>query len=176
LLGNAELLKSEIELGMTAPQMVMFSAYHDLNDTWAIMVNVGWQDWSEFGKVDVLVSSPDTGSLLAVHDYEDTWHVAAGVQYRATDFWLLSAGVAYDSSLLDDDDRSLDLPLGENWRFGAGAQYHWKENISLGLAYELLWLGDLPADVNRGALSGRVSGEFSDAHTHFIHASLNWRF
>jgi long-chain fatty acid transport protein len=85
LLGNAGLLKSEIELGMTAPQMVMFSAYHDLNDTWAIMGNFSWQDWSEFGKVDVLVSSPDTGSLLAVHDYEDTWHVAAGVQYRASD-------------------------------------------------------------------------------------------
>jgi long-chain fatty acid transport protein len=176
LLGNAGLLKSEIELGMTAPQMVMFSAYHDLNDTWAIMGNFSWQDWSEFGKVDVLVSSPDTGSLLAVHDYEDTWHVAAGVQYRASDFLLLSTGVAYDSALFDDDDRSLDLPLGESWRFGAGAQYQWKENIALGLAYELLWLGDLPADVNRGSLSGRVSGEFSDTHTHFAHASLNWRF
>lgn len=176
LLGNTGLLEKEIELGMTAPQMVMFSAYHNLNEQWAIMANVGWQDWSEFGKVDVMVSASDPASFLAVHEYEDTWHVAAGAQYRASDSLLFSTGVAYDSSLLDDEDRSLDLPLGESWRFGAGAQYQWKKNITLGLAYELLWSGDLAVDVNRGALSGRVSGEFSDAHTHFLHTSLNWRF
>ena len=31
-------------------QSVMFSAYHQLTDSWAIMGNIGWQDWSDFGK------------------------------------------------------------------------------------------------------------------------------
>jgi len=43
----------ELDLGMTAPDSVMVSAYHELTDKWAVMGNVGWQQWSEFGKVDV---------------------------------------------------------------------------------------------------------------------------
>jgi long-subunit fatty acid transport protein len=36
--------------GITAPQQVMGSAYHRLNDRWAMMGNLGWQDWSEFAE------------------------------------------------------------------------------------------------------------------------------
>ncbi len=32
----------------------MFSVYHEVNDRLALMANLGWQDWSEFGKVDVV--------------------------------------------------------------------------------------------------------------------------
>jgi long-subunit fatty acid transport protein len=41
------------------------------------------------------------------------------------DPWLLSAGIAYDSSMVDDKDRTPDLPTGESWRFGLGARYDW---------------------------------------------------
>jgi long-subunit fatty acid transport protein len=35
-----------------------------------------------------------------------------------SDPWLLSAGIAYDSSMADDEDRTADLPTIEAWRFG----------------------------------------------------------
>jgi long-chain fatty acid transport protein len=176
ILKAAGLLNNELELGMTAPDSVMVSAYHELNDKWAIMGNVGWQQWSEFGKVDVTVRSETTTSLTADRNYDDTWHVAAGAQYQISEPWLLSFGVAYDSSLVDDDDRTPDLPLGESWRFGTGVFYKWKENIDFGAAYEFLWGGDLPIDVERGPLAGRVSGDFADTYMHFINLALNWRF
>ena len=107
------LLDAEIEVEFTMPQAVMLSGYHELNDRWAIMGNLGWQDWSEFGKVGVTVASEDISSLTVDRNYKDTWHVAVGGQYRVADPWLLTAGVAYDSSMVDDDDRTPDLPLGE---------------------------------------------------------------
>jgi long-chain fatty acid transport protein len=140
------------------------------------MGNVGWQQWSEFGKVDVTVSSETSRSLTADRNYDDTWHVAAGAQYRISEPWLWSLGVAYDSSIVEDKDRTPDLPLGEAWRFGTGAQYKWKKNLDLSLAYELLWAGDLPMDVERGPLAGRVSGEYDSVYMHFINLALNWRF
>jgi long-chain fatty acid transport protein len=170
------LLDAEIKIEFTMPQALMFSAYHDLNDRWAIMGNLGWQDWSEFGKVGVAVASEDTSSLTIDRNYKDTWHVAFGAQYRVADPWLLTAGVAYDSSMVDDKDRTPDLPLGEAWRFGLGARYDWSKKLAFGLGYTFLWGGDLDMDINRGPLAGRVSGTYENTSMSFINFYLNWKF
>ena len=158
------------------PQALALSAYHELTDRWAIMGNLGWQDWSEFGEVGVTVASEDTSSLTVDRNYKDTWHAAVGAHYRVAAPWLLTAGVAYDSSMMDDDDRTPDLPLGEQWRFGLGARYDWSEKLALGLGYTFLWGGDLDMDVNRGPLAGRVSGTYENASMSFINFYLNWKF
>ena len=46
ILGNNGLLSAKLELPINAPQAVMLSGYHEINDRWAVMGNVGWQDWS----------------------------------------------------------------------------------------------------------------------------------
>jgi long-chain fatty acid transport protein len=176
LLGSRGLLTSKLDLGMTMPQAVMFSAYHDLTNRLAVMGNLGWQDWSQFGKVDVKVAAEDTTSLTADRNYKDTWHAAFGMQYRVADPWLLSVGIAYDTSMVDDRDRTPDLPIGEQWRFGLGAHYDWSQQLAFGLAYELLWGGNLAMDLNRGPLAGRVEGSYDDAAIHFISFNVNWKF
>ena len=170
------LLDAEIKIEFTMPQALMFSAYHELTDRLALMGNLGWQEWSEFGKVGVAVTSEDTSSLTIDRDYKDTWHVAFGAQYRVAQPWLLTAGVAYDSSMMDDEDRTPDLPLGKMWRFGLGASYDWSESLALGVGYTFLWSGDLDMDVNRGPLAGRVSGTYENTSMSFINFYLNWKF
>ena len=176
ILRSRGLLGANLDLELKMPQAVMFSAYHEITNRFAVMGNLGWQEWSQFGKVDVTVSAEDTTSLTADRNYKDTWHIALGAQYRVAEPWLLSAGMAYDSSMMDDKDRTPDLPVGEAWRFGLGAQYAWSQNLTLSAAYELLWMGDLDMDVNRGPLAGRVSGEYEDAAMHFINFNVAYRF
>jgi long-chain fatty acid transport protein len=53
ILNGSGLAGSEVDIDMTIPQAVMFSAYHQLTDRWAIMGNIGWQEWSAFGKQDL---------------------------------------------------------------------------------------------------------------------------
>jgi len=167
---------AEIEVEFTMPRALMFSAYHELTDRLALMGNLGWQDWSQFGKVGVSVTSEDTSDLTVDRNYKDTWHVALGAQYRVATPWLLTAGISYDSSMMDDKDRTPDLPLGESWRFGLGARYDWSENLAFGTGYTFLWSGDLDMDVNRGPLAGRVSGTYENVSMHFINFYLNWKF
>jgi long-chain fatty acid transport protein len=169
-------LDAEIEVEFTMPRALMFSAYHELGDRLALMGNLGWQDWSQFGKVGVSVTAEDTSNLTFDRNYKDTWHVALGAQYRVAKPWLLTAGVSYDSSMMDDKDRTPDLPLGESWRFGLGARYDWSENLAFGAGYTLLWSGDLDMDVNRGPLAGRLSGTYENVSMHFISLYLNWKF
>ena len=170
------LLDAEIKIEFTMPQALMLSAYHELTDHLAIMGNLGWQDWSQFGKVGVAVTSEDSSSLTIDRDYKDTWHVAFGAQYRVAQPWLLTAGVSYDSSMMDDEDRTPDLPLGETWRFGLGARHDWSKKLAFGLGYTFLWSGDLDMDVNRGPLAGRVSGTYENTSMSFINLYLNWKF
>jgi long-chain fatty acid transport protein len=170
------LLDAKLEIEFTMPQALMLSAYHELNDRLAILGNLGWQDWSEFGKVGVTVASEDTSSLTVDRNYKDTWHVAIGAQYRVAAPWLLTAGIAYDSSMMDDKDRTPDLPLGEAWRFGLGARYDWSENLAFGLGYTFFWSGDLDMDVNRGPLAGKLSGNYENVSMNFINFYLNWKF
>lgn len=176
VLTNHGLLDAKLDLGVTLPQAVMFSVYHELNDRLAIMGNLGWQDWSQFGKVDVSVSSDTSTSLTTDLGYEDTWHVALGAQYRLSSPWLLTGGIAYDSSLLDDDERSPAMPVGENWRFALGTRYTWSPDLAFGAAYELAWGGDLDMDVERGPLAGRVSGTWEDSALHVVSLNADWRF
>jgi long-chain fatty acid transport protein len=171
------LLDAELDLGMEVPQCVMASFYHELAEQWAIMGNVGWQNWKRFGKVDVTVKTDTTTTQLTDdRDYKDTWHVALGAQFRATPDWELSAGLAYDGSPVDDQDRTIDFAVGETYRLGVGAQRWVGDSIRLGGAYELGWSGDLPMDQYLGTGVYRVSGESSKTALHFFALSLEWNF
>lgn len=169
-------LNSRLDLGMREPQAVMVSAFHDLTDRLALLANVGWEQWSRFGKIDVGFVDNTTRSLTTDLDYKDTWHGALGAQYRLSDPWLLSAGVAYDSAMLDDDQRSPALPVGDTWRFALGGQYRWSPKVTLSGAYELAWGGNLPMNVSRGPVAGTVSGEYKDTAIHVLDLTMNYKF
>jgi long-chain fatty acid transport protein len=173
------ILRRELNLGMTVPQSVMLSAYHALSDKWAVMADCGWQDWSQFGYVEAGVEAGAATTLNL--KYQDTWHGAVGAQYRATDQWLLSSGVAFDSSAVTSENRTVTLPMGQAWRFGLGAQYQLSKAVNLGAAYSFMWCGDLSVDQPSSlpvALGGRgrVSGSYDNAWFSFATLNLTWKF
>jgi long-chain fatty acid transport protein len=153
----------------------MGSFVHKLGSPWSLLGNLGWQDWSAFGKVDVQVQSDDPTTLTVDQNFQDTWQAALGAQAANSAGWSFSFGAAYDSSCVDDADRSVTLPLGEAWRLGVGARRKLGDKLDLGLAYEVAWGGTLPVDQTRGPLAGRLAGSFQDTAMHFLSASLHWR-
>ena len=180
ILLNRGAYSNDLDLGVTVPQGVMASFYHELNDQWALLGNFGWQNWSQFGEVEVTLPS-SAASLTTKLNYNDTWHGALGAQYRLSAPWLLSCGVAYDSSMLDDTNRSPALPLGWSWRFGTGVQYELSKTTQLGLAYEYLYSGN-PNLSKSGqlpvAIGGRgdVNGSYSNMSIQFLSANVTWKF
>jgi long-subunit fatty acid transport protein len=82
LLNLSGLTGSKVDIDMTIPQALMLSGYHQLTDSWAIMGNIGWQDWSEFGKQELTLRSTTSTKFTQDLDYDDTWHFALVTQYR----------------------------------------------------------------------------------------------
>jgi len=170
------LTTADIDLSVWVPQMAMLSVYHQLTNQWGIMGDVGWQDWSRFGKVDVSVNSNNPTSLTTDLNFKDTWHFALGAQYQVSQPWLLFFGASYDTSPVKAGDRSVALPMGETYRFGTGTQYKLKEHLLLNFAYEMTWLGTLKVNQTRGPLAGTVAGEYDDAAIHAFQLALQYQF
>jgi long-chain fatty acid transport protein len=168
---------SSVKLDMEIPQAVLASAYHEVTDSLAIMGNIGWQNWSSFGNIDVSIDSDTSTSATQDLGYDDTWHFALGAQYRISRPWLLSIGAAYDTSPADSaKKRTPALPFDRQYRLAAGLQYELNQDVSLGAAYQYLDLGD--ANINRtgGLLRGDLEGQYKKNEIHFIGFNLIWKF
>lgn len=170
------LFTRKLDLGLTVPQQVMLSAYHQLTDRLAIMGNVVCQDWSAFGKPDISVASTDVNNETVDLNYDDTWGVALGLQYAVAEGWLWSVGGGYDSSPMSKGERSPNLPLDRQFRLGTGIQYSFNDNLTAGAAYQYLNGGDADLDVERGPLAGRLEGDYRSFDVHFVALNLSWRF
>ena len=174
LVSNALRRIGKVDLSMTMPQSLILSAFHQISNRWAVMGNIGWQEWSEFGKVDIDASAVNNSkSIIADRSYKDTWNVALGLQYQINEAWRLNTGIAYDTEMVDEDDVTPDLPTGDSWRYGIGATYQYSESVQISAGYELLWYGDIDMKVDRG-LAGEVSGTYEDHAIHFFGFSVNW--
>jgi long-chain fatty acid transport protein len=181
LLGNRGLLNADLKVGIKIPQQVMGSVFSQVTERWAVLGNVGWQDWSEFGEVELGID--DTSNPISVTtdlDFKDTWHVALGAQYRLSDPWRLNFGIAYDSGFQSGDVSPL-LPVDSVWRFGVGAEQQASKTFRWGVAAEYLYGGSLDTDLQGRlpvALGGRgdVVGSYDNIATLFLALYGNWTF
>lgn len=167
-----------LDLGMTVPQSVMVGIYQDINTNWAVMADVGWQDWSQFSEVSIGVNTANPANskdLTSNLHFNDTWHGAIGVDYKYSPDWRFTGGFAYDTSAVNEAQRSVVLPVGQAYRFGLGAFWKMSQTVDLGAAYEFLWTGDISVNQD-SAYRGTVSGSYNDVFFSFFSVNLNWRF
>jgi long-chain fatty acid transport protein len=179
VLRDRGILDADTQIDMHVPQTLTLSLYHQLDEQWALLASANWQDWSRFGEVGVDLDSSKPRSATLDANYQDTWHLSVGAQFRFDPRWLWNVGIGYDSSPVDDDDRSLTVPMTENWRFGTGLTYGLDAQTDLNLSYELVWLGDMSISQEKSLplnAPQRVSGEFDDAWIQALGANATWRF
>ena len=170
------IIGSNVNLNITVPQSIMLSAYHDLNYSWSIMANLGWQQWSKFQRASITLADLNSTSITIKEHYKDTWHAAIGMEWHYNCALTFSGGVAYDSSAIDNSKRPLNFPIGEQWRFGTGARWNYSDNLIFDFCSELQWQGNLKADVNKGILAGHVSGVFKETYAIFINTVITYLF
>lgn len=177
---NAALRRLDVdslELDMSVPQTVLLSVAHDLDSKWKLLGSLGWQDWSEFGDIGVEVDASSAEvSRSADRNYKDTWHASLGAQYQVNPRVRWSVGLGYDSSAVNDRDRTVDNPMGEAWRVATGLNYQIDESLDVHAAYTLVWLGDMEVDQTKSRSGDTLSGTYRNAALHIIGAGATWRF
>lgn len=182
LLQRAAFQNAETSFDFTLPNQVMLSAYQELTPDLAVMADLGWQNWSQFGKIGLSIDTTSAGgselsnSTSVNANFQDTWHTALGVRYRLNPLWSVSAGFAYDSSPVTNSHRSIVMPLDRQYRYALGLQYDWRKNITFGVAYEYMDAGSAPVNQTGGALKGDLQGRFKDDAFNILALNVNWKF
>ncbi|NNL78527.1 MAG: hypothetical protein HKO68_19525 [Desulfobacterales bacterium] len=165
--GGAVNADAGVDTKITLAQFIKVSGYHELNDRWALLGTVGWEDWSAFKDVNI---STDRGSQKIPRDWKDTWKFAAGVHFRPVDKWLLQLGFSYDTSPVDSDDRTPDMPIDRQIRYATGVQYKWSDRLSLGGQFVYADYGKAKID------NDLLKGDYKRNDIFFFAMNANWKF
>lgn len=167
---------AKLNMNQTLPQQVMLSIYQEINERLAVMANFGWQNWRAFGKIGLEIDAPSPVNTTIDSNLRDTYHGAFGLQYKVALNWLWSLGIAYDSAASQYTYRNPVTAFDRQWRYATGIQYALRENITIGLAYELADMGKATMNVQRGPLAGRISGQFPTNLINFVAGNIKWQF
>lgn len=167
--GGAITATIPMSAGIYAPQQFMGSAYHRLNDTWAVMGNLGWQEWSKFASS--ALETNNLGTVTSTLALQDTWHAAVGAQYTLNDKTKLNGGASFDSSMYQNQSQtSFALPAGDTWRVAAGVQYALSPKSDIGFAAEYArWASSSSPNL-------LVSGSYAHPEMYFMSLHYAYRF
>jgi len=169
--GDVKVSGPGIEAGtdtkITLARFIKVSGYHELNDRWALLGTVGWEDWSAFEDVNI---STGQGSQKIPRNWHDTWKFAAGVHFRPVDKWLLQLGFSYDTSPVDSDDRTPDMAIDRQIRYATGVQYKWSDRLSIGGEFVYADYGKAKID------NDLLKGDYKRNDILFFALNANWKF
>jgi long-chain fatty acid transport protein len=172
LVNNITSRLDRIEVDFDYAQLVAVGLAYDVSDRLRLIVDFDWEDWSEFSDNHISIEG---GAVTKDIDrnWDDTWHVGAALIYKADDS-ALTAGVAYDSSPVDDEDRTFDIPIDEQVKFGISYSRHIDKKISYGYGFGYTWLGD--GKIDQTSQGVRVKGEFDTNYFVSIGGNLRYHF
>ena len=150
-----------IDMGTKMPQQVMVGAHHQLNNRWGLLGSVGWDEWSEFGRINIAFDGTNLGTQVDA-GFRDVWHFGVGAEHRYSDKWTFTGGVSYDTSMMTDATRPVNVPLGTMYRYGLGFQYRKRKGLTLGGGVSLMYEGNLPIKDTPAGQDGLLSGKYDD--------------
>ncbi|MBM7059513.1 outer membrane protein transport protein [Pseudomonas sp. UL073] len=173
--------KYDASLDLTTPESVDLSLTHDIDERWTVYAGSTFTRWSRLKDITVEnegvragPASATFGTITEEQNWHDTWSYAVGAAYKLNPEWVLRAGLAFDQSPVNNQDRSPRIPSNDRKAFSLGAAWSPNEDITVDLAYSYLQEDDAKInDVKAGKGAYRATYENS---AHGLGAQLTYRF
>ncbi|EGQ8388074.1 TPA: outer membrane protein transport protein [Vibrio cholerae] len=167
-------------MSVTLPATAELASFHQLNDQWAIHASINWTDWSSFKELAAVF--PEKSDLIKSENWEDNYRFALGTTYQYDAKLALRAGVAYDTSAVDDKNRTATIPETDRTWVSVGGSYVATPQLTLDAGFTYIFAKDAtinePRDASDqtaaaigGAFTGNVSG-----NVWLIGVQANYRF
>lgn len=154
-------------VNITMPAFTTLSAYHELNDRWAVMGTAEFTQWNSFRTIHAFGAATPTGLTDGVQDqyYRNTWRLSAAGNYRANEKWLLRAGAGVDQIATQRPNRTAYIPDSQRLNVSVGTRYDINCQAALDLGYshsfgQKAWLNHL--DNNTGVTENGYTSTQAD--------------
>ncbi len=168
--------QSSFNMGWDNAQLLEIGIRHKLNDEWTITANANWEGWSAFEDNVLTINDVPNGPLVETleRNWDDTYKVGLGFIRELSNGTRYAFGASYDSSPVEDEDRTVDLPTDEQFRlsFAYGRDTGGKSAWAVGATW--LWMGEGRVDTT--AQGVRYAGEFDKNSILFVGATYMRRF
>jgi long-chain fatty acid transport protein len=166
---------NKIDIEWDNPQWLEVGLRYQLTDKDTLFINTGWQDWSAFSDNQLAFSGGALNPVVELdRNWDDTWYAGIAYAHSVDDKHHYTVGMSYDSSPVDDKDRTFDLPVDETWKFSAAYTWEGKKNLDFGIGATLYAVGD--AEIDQTTQGVRVAGEFDNNMMLFISGTLRYQF
>jgi long-chain fatty acid transport protein len=163
---------NEVDISWNNPQWLEAGLRYQLTDKNFLFLNGGWQDWSEFSDNQLEFA----GGTVATLDrqWEDAWH--AGIAFGHLDRQEngYSVGFSYDSSPVEDEHRTFDLPVDEIYKLSGAYFWTGGKQLDYSLGATLYMIGDAEVDVVTQGV--RAAGKFDNNYILFLGGTVRYRF
>jgi long-chain fatty acid transport protein len=157
------------------PQWLELGIRHAYSDKDTLFFNLGWQDWSEFSENQLAFSGGLLSPVVQLdRNWKDTWHAGVAYKHLTGNGWGYSMGFSYDSSPVDDDDRTYDLPVDEIYKIAGSYFWEGKKNLDFSVGGTLYIVGDAKIDMTSQGV--RAKGEFDENLILFLGGTLRYVF
>ena len=169
----------DIKVDLDYAQLISVGVQYQATDNLTLVADFDWEDWSELGKERIEIGGLPTGPVIQHADFKwkDTYHVGAGAIYQLDDGGkFVSGGLGYDSSPVDDKDRTFILPIDEQFKFGVafGKESPTHEDLSYSIGCSYTWFGN--GKIDQTAQGVRTKGEFDTNYAVFLGATFRYYF
>ena len=156
---------------LTLAALARVGLSHEFNDRWSGYATLGWDDWSEMNEV---ILSGNSNGVVLPRDWHDTYHSALGADYRLDDKWTLRAGIAYDTSPTNKNDRTADMPIDEQFRYAIGADYLRDSGMKVSGSLVYADYGDAEIANNGNLGLTGFSGKYQTNQIWFASVAFSW--
>jgi long-chain fatty acid transport protein len=166
------LLPDNLEVEQVLPQRIIGGVYHELDDGAFITADLAWIEFSKFGTSSISLGNAridvDEGN------FNNIWAGTLGYGFPASNGRQYSIGAFFVQQPVDDDKRSLALPLDRIWGVGAGVNFQRANGHSLDVNLNLADYGKAPVDTGDSRLRGRVIGETDNPYAVVISTAYHF--
>jgi len=174
-------LQSDVKADVKLPATASIGLSHQLDPQIRLLADYTWTGWDSIQELDIVrTSGPLSGRSVTTTQlgFENSYRVGLGVEYQLNQPWLLRVGVAYDTSPVQDAERTPRLPDNDRTWLSIGARYAPEPNWSVDVGYAYIWVDDASsslAPTGAEAFKGTLNGSYK-GHVQIFALQGNFRF
>ncbi|MEW9899722.1 OmpP1/FadL family transporter [Chitinivorax sp. PXF-14] len=185
-LGGLGHVDSDASLNVTTPESLSVSFFKQMTEQWAIMADYTRTRHSRLQELRIDFDSTTPDSITSER-WMDTNKVSVGANFKLNDAWLLRAGLAYDNSPVNEDNRTPSIPDGDRTWYSVGANWKLNKQMSVDFAYSYVKVnagsihntdnnnGQYPADPACNCSNATVVGKY-DIRANIVGVQMNYAF
>ncbi|HEU0200452.1 MAG TPA: outer membrane protein transport protein [Burkholderiaceae bacterium] len=178
-----QLADGSVTADIELPATFSIAFSHEFTPAVQLLADWTWTGWDSIQDLTIVRSSgPLAGQTLTSTPlrFKNSWRAAVGANFQLNPAWKLRAGVAYDTSPVQDEFRTPRLPDADRTWLAVGGQWRFAPNAALDFGYAYIIIDDVTSNLANqesatSAPRGSLVGNYT-ANAHVLSAQIRWSF